>query len=105
MSVPASPEDIFYVPRRWSPGTHGSRCFFYDVFVSHASGDGSEHLVDALRESGVRVWYDASQVMDDRLWATRIVWGFQCSRSVWDSPDLVDGLVMLPEFFVRTRPG
>ena len=100
VSLQTSPEDIFYVPRHWSPETHGTRCFFYDVFVSHASGDRSEDLVNALRAHDVRVWYDKTQAMDDRLWATRIIWGLTRSRSVLVT---VSGVPLLDHKWVRTE--
>lgn len=72
-------DDIFQIPRRWSPEEYGDRCFYYDVFVSHSNGDESDELVEALRRHDIRVWYDKHQDMVDARWSTRIVWGLQSS--------------------------
>src|SRR5262249_45693926 len=94
MSESAPNDDIFNIPRLWSPEAHGSRCFYYDVFVSHASGDGSECLVRELRARHLRVWYDTGQVMNDQMWTTRICWGLRASRSIL----VVIGKIPLEEY-------
>lgn len=74
--------DAFLAPLLWSPDVHGDRCFYYDVFVSHARHDGSEPLVALLRDCGLRVWYDAHQEMNDIRWSQRIIYGLRTSRSI-----------------------
>ena len=74
--------DIFQQPQSWSPQIFGDRCFLYDVFVSHASGDESEQFVSRLEAVGLKVWYDNSQYMDDFQWTTRIIWGLRNACSV-----------------------
>lgn len=58
-------DDVFQKPRLWSPDVYGDRCFYYDVFVSHANGDESDELFETLSPHGILVWFDKQQVMDD----------------------------------------
>ncbi len=75
-------DDIFRKPQFWSPEVYGDRCFYYDVFISHANNDESSELVEALERCGLRVWYDKHQDMDDAMWSTRIVWGLRNTCSI-----------------------
>jgi hypothetical protein len=76
------PEDIFRESPPWSYESYGNRCFHYDVFISHAKGDESAELAEALTRHGLRVWYDKYQDMNDAQYSTRIVWGLRGSRSL-----------------------
>ena len=46
----------------------------YDIFFSHAWKDGErpQHIADALRKAGLRVWFDAAEI-DDFASITRAV--------------------------------
>jgi hypothetical protein len=82
MSSSLQLDDVFLKPQTWSREAYGDRCFLYDVFISHANGDESEELAEALRRHGLRVWYDKYQNFEDIRWSTRIVWGLRATRSV-----------------------
>lgn len=60
----------------------GDRCFTYDVFISHALGDRSAPLAEALSRHGLDVWYDNRQSMDDGRCSARIIRALSMSRSL-----------------------
>jgi TIR domain len=75
-------DDILVKLPSWSREIYGDRCFYYDVFISHANDDGSAELVEVLSRCGLRVWYDKNQKMDDARWSMRIVRALGAARSV-----------------------
>lgn len=65
----------------WNRDDYNNRYFWYDAFISHASGDGSRRLFESLRSEGLTVWYDEEQYMDDVRWMERIVNGLLHCRT------------------------
>jgi len=56
----------------------------FDIFISPTREDQAwtRDLVKALKEHGLRVWYDAAEVKAGELWEERLREGLESSRNV-----------------------